>query len=82
MTDGFDPFAAPHAQIDPMTRALVLSSTSDWRFGPAHSRRIADGLRGLGCHVADAEIASTVGHDSFLLTVPDYQETVARFLSD
>jgi homoserine O-acetyltransferase len=83
MMDNFDPFAAPGARVDPATRALVLSFTSDWRFGPAHSRRIADGLRALGdAHVVEAEIASTVGHDSFLLTVPDYQETVARFLAD
>jgi homoserine O-acetyltransferase/O-succinyltransferase len=82
MMDGFDPFAAPNARIDPAARALVLSFSSDWRFGPAHSRRIADGLRELGdTHVAEAEIASTVGHDSFLLTIPDYQETVAGFLA-
>jgi homoserine O-acetyltransferase len=83
MMDGFDPFAAEDARVDRRTEALVLSFSSDWRFGPAHSRRIAEGLRELGCtNVAEAEIASTVGHDSFLLTVPGYQETVARFLAD
>jgi homoserine O-acetyltransferase len=81
--DGFDPFAAPDARVDPATKALVLSFSSDWRFDSAHSRRIAEGLRGRGCaHLAETEIESALGHDSFLLEVPGYRETVARFLSD
>jgi homoserine O-acetyltransferase len=83
MMDGFDPFADRRARVDPATRALVLSFSSDWRFGAAHSRRIAEGLRQRGgAQVTEAEIQSARGHDSFLLTVPDYQETVARFLAD
>ena len=81
MMDGFDPFAEHAGEVDPTTRALILSFSSDWRFGAAHSRRIAEGLRQIGAaQVTEAEIDSELGHDSFLLTVPDYQQTVARFL--
>jgi homoserine O-acetyltransferase len=83
MMDGLDPFADRKARADPATRALVLSFSSDWRFGAAHSRRIAEGLRQRGgAQVTEAKIESARGHDSFLLTVPGYQETVARFLAD
>ena len=81
--DGFDPFAAPQTRVDPATRALVLSFSSDWRFGVAHSRRIAEGLRRRGAeHVAEIEIESALGHDSFLLEAPGYQDAIARFLDD
>jgi len=95
--DGFDPFAAPIAQtssasapaalnpapLDPRARALVLSFSSDWRFGADHSRRIAEGLRERGAeHVTEVEIESALGHDSFLLEVPGYQDTIARLLDD
>ena len=65
----------------PAARALVLSFSSDWRFGVAHSRRIAEGLRRRGAeHVTELEVESALGHDSFLLEVPGYQDTIARFL--
>lgn len=81
--DGFDPFADRRARVDPATRALVLSFSSDWRFGTAHSRHIAEGLRQRGgAQVTEAEIQSARGHDSFLLTVQGYQGAVARFLAD
>jgi hypothetical protein len=32
-------------------------------------------------HVTEAEIDSALGHDSFLLTVPSYQQPIARFLN-
>jgi homoserine O-acetyltransferase len=58
--DGFDPFADPHASVDPATRALVLSFSSDRRFGAEHSQRIAEELRRRGCaQVTQAEIESS-----------------------
>jgi homoserine O-acetyltransferase len=81
--DGFDPFAAAPTRVDPASRALVLSFSSDWRFGVAHSRRIAEGLRRRGGeHVTELEVESALGHDSFLLTVPGYQDAIARLLED
>jgi homoserine O-acetyltransferase/O-succinyltransferase len=80
--DGFDPFAEPGRRVDPATQVLVLSFSSDWRFGAAHSERIADGLRERGAaRLAEVEIDSELGHDSFLLDVPSYQRTVAQFLA-
>jgi len=81
--DGFDPFATPQTRVDPAARALVLSFSSDWRFGVAHSLLIAEGLRRRGAeHVTELEVESELGHDSFLLEVPGYQDTIARFLDD
>jgi homoserine O-acetyltransferase len=81
--DGFDPFAAPQTRVDPASSALVLSFSSDWRFGVAHSRRITEGLRRRGAErVTEIEVESALGHDSFLLEVPGYQDTIARFLGN
>jgi homoserine O-acetyltransferase len=78
--DAFDPFAQPVA-LDPATRALVLSFTSDWRFGTDHAQRLAAGLRANGLtEVTEEVVASPWGHDSFLLDVPEYLEAVRRFV--
>jgi homoserine O-acetyltransferase len=82
--DAFDPFgdaAAPPA-LDPATRALVVSFTSDWRFGTEHSRALAAGLRRGGMDAVEEHvIASPWGHDSFLLDVPEYLDRVRTFVS-
>jgi len=81
--DYFDPFAAP-AALDPIARrppaALVVAFSSDWRFAPGHSRRIVAKLASVGVPVTYREIASDLGHDSFLLPVAGYQELVAAFV--
>jgi homoserine O-acetyltransferase len=80
--DSFDPFATVHS-VDPGLRALVLSFSSDWRFGPDHGARIARELRARGAaHVEDEVIETDAGHDAFLLRVPGYQERLAAFLAD
>ncbi len=58
----------------------MLSFDSDWRFDTAHSRRIVRTLEHAGAPVSFREIRSPWGHDSFLLEVPGYHETVAAFL--
>jgi homoserine O-acetyltransferase len=79
--DGFDPFSAPGA-CHPDLRALVLSFSSDWRFGPAHGARIADALRARGAGSVERVVVETdAGHDAFLLDVPGYQERLAAFLA-
>ena len=62
------------------TRFLVLSFDTDWRFDTAHSRRIVRTLEDAGASVTFREIRSAWGHDSFLLEVPGYHETVSAFL--
>jgi homoserine O-acetyltransferase len=81
--DYFDPFADPRAvkQIaEGGTRFLVLSFDSDWRFDTSHSRRIVRVLEHQDVPVSFREIRSPWGHDSFLLDVPGYHESVSAFL--
>ena len=81
--DYFDPFADPDA-LDAVTadpvKWLVMSFESDWRFGTDHSRRIVRRLEGAGQPVTFREIPSSWGHDSFLLPVERYHDTLRAFL--
>ena len=81
--DYFDPFADPAALDrlagDPV-KWLVLSFATDWRFGTAHSRRMVRALEHVGAPVTFREIPSTFGHDSFLLDVGPYHDTLRAFL--
>ena len=81
--DYFDPFARPGATdavAAAATRFLVTSFSSDWRFAPVHSLRIVRKLEHAGVPVTYRSLASTHGHDSFLLDIPDYHETVRAYL--
>lgn len=81
--DYFDAFADPGATAalaaNPV-KVLVLSFDSDWRFSTAHSRRIVRHLEGAGVPTSFREIQSQWGHDSFLLTIPDYHDTITAFM--
>jgi homoserine O-acetyltransferase/O-succinyltransferase len=80
--DAFDPFGAGPVTLDPATRALVVSFSSDWRFGTEHARALAAGLRANGLtRVSEHEVASPWGHDSFLLDVPEYLDLVRGFVT-
>ncbi len=82
--DYFDPFADPGAPAriaSGGTRFLVVSFDTDWRFDTSHSRRIVRTLEHAGASVTFREIRSAWGHDSFLLVVPGYHETVSAFLN-
>ncbi len=81
--DYFDVFADPGAAVrmaEAGTRFLVLSFDTDWRFDTSHSRRIVRTLEQAGAAVTFREIRSPWGHDSFLLVVPGYHESVSAFL--
>lgn len=83
--DYFDPFAESSAldglrALATPPRFLVLSFDSDWRFSTEHSRRITRVLEGAHAPTSFREIVAAYGHDSFLLEVPDYLDTVAAFL--
>jgi homoserine O-acetyltransferase len=82
--DYFDPFAeaeAVRARLQrASTRTLVVSFDTDWRFPTRHSVEIARMLESAGAPVSLREIASPYGHDSFLLPVTEYHETVRAFL--
>ena len=77
--DYFEPFAESHPRA-PDTRFLLVSFSSDWRFGTEHSRHIEAELRARGVSVRREEVASPWGHDSFLMDVPEYHALVGEFM--
>ncbi len=62
------------------TEFLVMSFDSDWRFSTDHSRRITRKLEQAHLPVSFREIRASYGHDSFLMEIPDYLQTVQAFL--
>ena len=80
--DYFDPFADPNAldavKANPVNW-LVLSFATDWRFGTNHSRRIVRTLEHAGQPVTFREIPSNYGHDSFLLIIEPYHDTLVAY---
>lgn len=81
--DYFDPFSRPDAlaavQQHPVSY-LVVSFDTDWRFSTEHSRRIVRELEHGGLPVTFRDISAPWGHDSFLLEVEPYLQTVRAFL--
>jgi homoserine O-acetyltransferase len=59
------------------SRFLVVSFSSDWLFTPAQSEAMVDALVANGKDVSYCNIASSYGHDAFLLET----ETLGAFLS-
>lgn len=80
--DYFDPFADP-AALDVLAESpvnsLVISFSSDWRFGMDHSLRIVKHLLKRRLPVTYRDIPSTWGHDSFLLDIAPYHELLRAF---
>ena len=59
---------------------LVISFGSDWRFSPARSREIVHALVDAGRDVSYAEIDSELGHDDFLMPIPQYHAVLRSYL--
>jgi homoserine O-acetyltransferase/O-succinyltransferase len=79
--DYFDPFAErAGGDGSPDTRFLVVSFSSDWRFGTEHSRHLTRELEALGADVRRHEVESPWGHDSFLMDLPEYHALVTAFV--
>lgn len=75
--DYFDPFAAHDLRaLGRPVNYLVLSFDTDWRFSTAHSRRIVRHLEAARYPVTFREIVSPWGHDSFLLVIDAYHDTL------
>ncbi|MEN9889457.1 MAG: Homoserine O-acetyltransferase [Pseudomonadota bacterium] len=58
---------------------LLVSFSTDWRFSPARSREIVQGLIANGRDVSYAEIDAPHGHDAFLLDDPRYLKVVRAY---
>src|SRR5574343_861922 len=82
--DYFDPARAHGGDLAKtlaVTQAkfLLVSFTTDWRFSPARSREIVQGLLHNGRDVSYAEIECYAGHDSCLLADSRYMNMVRAY---
>ena len=59
---------------------LVVGFTSDWLFPPDHNRDIVLALQRAGKNASYAELATDLGHDSFLLESPELYALVRAFI--
>lgn len=59
---------------------LVVSFSVDWRFSPARSREIVNALIAAGRDVSYAMIDSQLGHDDFLMPIPQYHAVLRNYL--
>ncbi len=60
---------------------LVVAFSSDWRFSPERSREIVKALVDAGRDVSYALIESPLGHDDFLMPLPQYHRVLRSYLS-
>ncbi|MDX1975750.1 MAG: homoserine O-acetyltransferase [Rickettsiales bacterium] len=61
-------------------RYCIVSFTSDWLYSSDESRKLVRALNAVAADVSFAEIECNQGHDSFLLDVPEFDDTVRGFL--
>jgi homoserine O-acetyltransferase (EC 2.3.1.31) len=88
MTKALDYFDPARDAGDDLARALapararflLIAFSSDWRFSPARSREIVEALVRANKRVSYAEIESRLGHDDFLIPIPQYQRVFGDYL--
>ena len=62
------------------TKFFIISFTSDWLYPTSENRDIVIALNAIGADVGFVEIKSDKGHDSFLVDVPDFLNTMRNYL--
>lgn len=62
------------------TRFCLISFTSDWLYPTSESRHIIHALNAAGAPVSFVELETNLGHDSFLLEVPELFRVLGGFL--
>lgn len=62
-------------------RFFVLAFEADWRFSPERSREIVQALVAAGKDVSYALIESQLGHDDFLMPLPEYHQLLRAYLN-
>jgi homoserine O-acetyltransferase len=80
LANGFDKLSQALANSTNLTY-LVLSFTSDWLYPAYHAKELVSALTAAGCDVTYLNIASTWGHDAFLLEVDTMTKLLSQFLS-
>ncbi|MDB4846180.1 homoserine O-acetyltransferase [Candidatus Pelagibacter sp.] len=63
------------------TKFFIISFTSDWLYPTSENKDIVIALNACGADVGFTEITSDKGHDSFLLDVPNFLNTIKEFLN-
>ena len=63
-----------------LAESLVVGFTSDWLFPPEQNRQIAQALLRAGKRASYAELATDLGHDSFLLESEELYALIRGFL--
>jgi homoserine O-acetyltransferase len=89
MTKALDYFDPAREFNDDLTAALrraqakflVIAFSSDWRFSPARSREIVKSLVGADKEVSYVLIDSELGHDDFLMPLPQYHRVLKNYLA-
>lgn len=84
--DYFDPArdygdSLPESLRRARARFLVIAFSSDWRFAPSRSREIVKALVEADRDVSYALIESQLGHDDFLMPIPEYHRVLGEYLS-
>ena len=62
------------------TRFCVISFSSDWLFPTVEAKYIVHALNASAANVSYVDVETDKGHDSFLLDVPEFFETVEGFM--
>ena len=69
------------ASKDTKTKFFIISFTSDWLYPTSENKDIVIALNAIGADVGFVEIKTDKGHDSFLLEVPDFLNTIKNYLN-
>ena len=64
-----------------MARFCLFSFSSDWHYPPLESREITKALTAAGAEVSHIEIETDRGHDAFLVEEPQFESSLAGFVS-
>ncbi len=83
--DYFDPAADFDGSLEQafrkcLSKFLVISFSTDWRFSPERSEKIVDAMVEAGKDVSYAEIDAPHGHDAFLIPTPRYTELFTSYM--
>jgi len=64
------------------TKFFIISFTSDWLYPTVENREIVIALNAINADVGFLEVKSDKGHDSFLLNVPDFLNSLKNFVDN
>ena len=63
------------------SKFCIISFSSDWLYPTNENKEIVIALNASGANVGFVEINSDKGHDSFLLSVPEFLKTLREFIN-